>query len=81
MNLAGNTTISVNGKHTRICGSVFNKMLRKHGASLEVRDENGNLILPSKGLGWNAVAEQIRAGKKVQAKVDGETSKKSKKVA
>lgn len=72
MNLAGNTPVVVNGKNTRVLSHEFNRALKtsKDPMKLEVKDEEGNLIVPSKGLTWSDVATAIRTGKKVQAKTE-----------
>lgn len=71
MNISGSTQIVVNGKKTRVCGKVFNRALKDAevmGISPTFCDEEGNEIVPSKGIGWGEVSKMIRAGKKVQAR-------------
>lgn len=74
MNLAGNTKILVCGANgskieTRILSHAFNSQLKKTGGKMDVYDADGFLIVPSKGAGWDVVAQGIREGKKIQAKV------------
>lgn len=72
MIINGKTTIVVNGKPTRVCGSRFNQELRASdrdaSAPFNVTDASGANLVPSSGLSWRRVAEFIRAGKSVQAR-------------
>lgn len=79
MNITGTTFVTVETRGTlhgtRVCGKFFNEALRevRHGKRdvLIVKDETGAVITPSKGLNWEDVAKQIRAGKSVQASIEG----------
>lgn len=73
----GSTKILVNGKQTRVLGSTFNMALKKserRGEELIVfcmtEDEPEAKLVPSKGLSWQNVAANVRAGKATQAKVE-----------
>lgn len=68
MIINGKTPIVVNGRTTRVCGHQFNKVTRGRLIGVQVCDTQGNILVPSKGLSWDQVAEQVRAGKSVQAK-------------
>ncbi len=65
MFITGRTEIKVNGKSTRVLGRPFNLALKT--GTLAVTLPTGEPVTPSKRT-WAEVAEQIRAGKKVQAK-------------
>lgn len=75
MNLTTTTPIIVNGKLTRLLSHTFNqarKKAEKNGCELVVfyGMEEDTKVIPSKGLSWSAVAAQVRAGKKVVARLD-----------
>jgi len=67
MQINGKTVLLVNGKATRVCGRQFNRALKR--GQVDVRLPTGEAVAPSKGLAWGAVAQSIRAGKKVLASV------------
>lgn len=59
---------------TRPAGREFNRRIKAYSVNLRTPvfyDEEGAIFVPSKGLEWDHVAEAIREGKKVQARLEG----------
>ena len=83
MNLSGSTPVIIGSRITRVLSHHFNVGLRKaksSGVDLLVLDvETGTPIFPSKGLSWTDVGVQIRAGKKVAARLDAPAALKVRK--
>ena len=75
MIINGKTTVIVNGRATRILSHRFNVALKEGKLSAVLDAETGAPIVPSKGASWAEVGEQIRAGKKVVAKVEAPKAK------
>ena len=71
MVIKGNTPVFVRGHQTRVNGWRFNEELRKGRVEHLISNAEGQKIVPSAGRTWEQVAEMIRAGKSVQAKVEG----------
>lgn len=79
MIIAGNTPVRINGKLTRVLSRHFNRAFKaarnreetSRPGNFIVLDRDGGRIVPSKGMPWGHVVASIRAGKKVQAKVEG----------
>lgn len=76
MNITGTTVLMVNGKVTRVCGRRFNAAIKSHNP-ITIKLETGEVVTPSKGLGWIDVAKLVREGKKVQAAVAGKARKRA----
>lgn len=78
MNLAGNTTVVINGKNTRVLSSFFNEKLKKNN-ELHVFLPSGEKIAPSKNMSWHDAAKLVRQGKKVVCRMDVVAKSRNKK--